>query len=148
VKPAILISALLLFSILMEAQSDSIPSIPIPTAPGKEELYNRGLVSYKAGQYSEALLSLDSALFLDSTLTDARYVKALSLEKSGNLKKALREFQEIDKRNPGYGDIDKRIRSYYLTVYLSKNWYYMIALLLITVLIITLVGKSVSYRKF
>jgi hypothetical protein len=74
-------------------------------------------------------------------------MKALSLEKAGEFQKALSEFEEISKRNSGYADIDKRIKSYYFTVYLSKYWYYMLAMLLITVLIITLVGKSFSYRK-
>jgi tetratricopeptide (TPR) repeat protein len=147
VKVPFLIFNLLFSSILLEAQSDSIPSIPIAVEPGKEELYNRGLVYYKAQDYSEAILSLDSSLALDPEFIDARYVKALSLEKAGEFEKALAELEEINKTSPGFGDVDKRIRSYYLTVYLSKYWYYMIALLLITVLIMTLVGKTISYRK-
>jgi tetratricopeptide (TPR) repeat protein len=138
---------LLLISYLAEAQSDSTLSIPSDPILTKEEVYNRGLVYYKAEQFSQAILTLDSCLEMDSTFTEARFLKALSLEKSEDFTNAFKEFERINKESPGYHNVDKRLKSYYFTVYLSKYWYYMLAILFVTVLIITLIGKSVSYRK-
>jgi tetratricopeptide (TPR) repeat protein len=147
VKLTILLSALLLSSILLKAQTDSIPSAPILQSPTKEEFYNRGLVLYKAQQFADAILTSDSCLALDSSYTDARYIKAISFEKAGDFQKALNEFERIKKEKPDYPNLDKRIKGYYFTVYLSKYWYYMLTMLLLTVLIITLVVKTVSFRK-
>ena len=80
---------ILFSSSVSEAQTDSIPSDTIPqTVISKEDLYNRGLVYYKAAQYPEAILSLDSCLDIDSFFTNALYLKAVSLEKSGYLKES------------------------------------------------------------
>jgi tetratricopeptide (TPR) repeat protein len=146
VKVIILI-CFLLSAVGLQAQFDSTLAISISPSPTKEELYNRGLVFYKSEQFTQALPVLDSCLALDSSFADARLIKALVLEKTENLDEALSELQRIKSEQPGYPGIDKRIQSHYLTVYLSKYWYYMLAILLITVLIITLVGKSVSYKK-
>ncbi len=129
------------------AQTDSIAETIVEPDANKAIHYNRGLEFYSRDKYPEAILSFDSCLLLDSSFIDARFMKAITLEKAGNLTEALNEFKRIKNKNPRYDDIDKRIGNYYLTIYLSKNWYYMITMLFIVVLIMAIVVKTVAYKK-
>ncbi|HLP49619.1 MAG TPA: tetratricopeptide repeat protein [Chitinophagales bacterium] len=113
----------------------------------KEPYYNRGLCLYELKQYNKALADFDKALAIDSSLTDAKYMRALSLEGNGNVKEAVIEYEKLSEGDTKYTLLNKRIKSYRLSVILSKNWYYMIAMMLVVILLMAVVAKSYSYRK-
>ena len=144
------IVASLFFSMLLEAQSDSIiPSFSVHQDTfSKAECYNRGLNFYQAKEYLQAVLRFDSCLSVDSSFTDARFVKALSLEKQGDLEVAITEFERIQAESPGYDEVDKRLGNYYLTEYLSKNWYYMLAMLFVVILFMVVVARFIPHKKW
>lgn len=148
-KIIFLIVTCLFFSKLLEAQSDSITiSLPVQEDTfSKAACYNRGLNFYQAKEFLQAILCFDSCLTVDSFFTDARFAKAISLEKQGDLKSAVTEFERIQAESPDYDEVDKRLSNYYLTKYLSKNWYYMLAMLLLVVLIMAAVVKSTTYKR-
>lgn len=126
--------------------SDSISAIRNDTLY-KAACYNRGLNLYKAEKFPEAVLCFDTCLTFDSSFTDARFIRALSLEKKGDLKEAMMEFERIKKKSPDYDQLDKRIKNYQLTVYLSKNWYYMLAMLFVVILLMAVVVKAIAYKR-
>lgn len=113
----------------------------------KEPYYNRGLCLYELKQYDKALADFDKALAIDTSLKDAKYMRALSLEGNGNVKEAVIEYEKLSEGDTKYTLLNKRIKSYRLSVILSKNWYYMIAMMLVVILLMAVVAKSYSYRK-
>ncbi|MES2619922.1 MAG: hypothetical protein V4615_03645 [Bacteroidota bacterium] len=135
---------------LLEAQNDSLPAPPSFNTDTltNAECYNRGLNFYQAEEFLQAGLCLDSCLMLDSSFVEARYLKALSLEKQGDLKGAMAEFERIKAERPGFEDIDKRLNTYYITTYLSKKWYYMLAMLFVVILFMVVVARFVPHRKW
>ena len=144
------IVACLFFSIPLEAQGDSILSSLTfeQDTLTRAKCYNQGLNLYEAKEYLQAVLCFDSCLTLDSSFTDARFIRALSLEKKGDLKEAMMEFERIKAESPGYDEIDKRLKTYYLTMYLSKNWYYMLAMLFVVILLMVIVARFVPHKKW
>lgn len=135
---------------LLEAQSDSITTtFPLQQDTfSKADCYNRGLALYNSKEFLQAVLCFDSCLAVDSSFTDARFVKALSLEKQGNLESAVAEFERIKADSPGYDEVDKRLKNYYLTKYLSKNWYYMLAMLLVVIILMVVVARFIPHKKW
>ena len=134
--------------------AEILQHVPRQTAPdsssksnGKESYYNQGLNRYQSGKFSEAIFYFDTCLIIDSSFKEARFLKALSLEKKGDLIEAITEFEIIKRDDPLYDDIDKRIKNYHLTVYLSKNWYYMLAMLFLVILFMAVVVKTIAYKK-
>lgn len=135
---------------LLEAQSDSITFFnPVQQDTfSKARCYNKGLTFYEAKDFLQAVLCFDSCLAFDSSFIKARYLKALSLEKQGELKGAMKEFERIKAESPGYDEVDKRLKTYYLTTYLSKKWYYMLAMLFVVILFMVVVARFVPHRKW
>lgn len=135
---------------LLEAQSDSITFFnPVQQDTfAKARCYNKGLNFYQAEDFLQAVLCLDSCLTFDSIFIEARYLKALSLEKQGDLKGAMKEFERIKAESPGFDDVDKRLKTYYLTTYLSKKWYYMLAMLFVVIVFMVVVARFVPHRKW
>ena len=132
----------LLFSIAYGLDSDSVAtdSLPIDISisdntaePKLEYIFNRGLEHYSSKDFLQAVACFDSCLSIADTFTQARFLRALSLEKEGKLDSAFIEYKKIKETNPGYQDIDKRLRNYYITKYLSTKWYYMLAMLRIKI---------------
>ncbi len=109
----------------------------------KEGYFNRGLAYYHAAKYPEAIADFEECLRLDNSFQDAQYMKAVTLEKKGDLEKAVAEFEKLGT----YKEADKRIKNYRFSVYLSENWYYMIAILLLVIILLAVVTKTLSYRK-
>ena len=144
------IVASLFFSMLLKAQGDSTSSTSFIQQDTftKAECYNRGLTFYEAQGFLQAALCFDSCLTFDSTFTDARFMKALSLEKQGDLKEAMAQYQRIKAESPGYDEVDKRLKTYYLTKYLSKNWYYMLAMLFMVILFMVIVARFIPHKKW
>ena len=144
------------FRLFMGSAEDFIPdtsyisisdTAKFQTIESKENLYNRGLKFYQSGNFSQAVLCIDSCLSLDSTFTGARFIKALALEKEGNLIGAISEYEKIKEKMPENAEVDKLLKKYYFTTYLSKNWYYMLAMLLILIILMAIVVRSLSYKK-
>jgi tetratricopeptide (TPR) repeat protein len=111
----------------------------------KEGYYNQGLCLYYSGKYEQAIALFDTTLTLD-TSTNARLMKALSLEKTGRLEEALKVLEQLDKSHSVYYTISKRIHNQQLATFISRNWYYMIALLFITVVFMVLLGRAVTFK--
>jgi len=114
----------------------------------KEGYYNRALCLYQSKKYDEAITGFEQCLKIDSCYTQARWMKAQALQQMGKGKSALTELKNAiilcEDNNVGVTDINhtgKRIRLYIFAVYISKNWYYMIAL---TFLFIVLMGVSIK----
>ena len=113
----------------------------------KESYFNRGLCLYYTEKFNEAILDFNECLLLDSVFDEAQFLKGLSLQKTGELKAAMYEYQNIHERNTAYGLLDKRIKNYRFAVYLSTRWYYMIVMAVLLLLLITLVVNLSSSKK-
>ncbi|MFN8321454.1 MAG: tetratricopeptide repeat protein [Chitinophagales bacterium] len=113
----------------------------------KEGYFNRGLCLYKTDKYSEAILDFNDCLQVDSELVAARFLKAMSLQKRGDLLEAMNVLEGIMQSDATIYSVSKRIKNYQLAVYLSTRWYYMLAMGLILILLMILVINIFSSRK-
>ena len=113
----------------------------------KEGYFNRGLCYYKTKQYSNAIPDFEKCLQLDSTLSDALLMHALCMEHTGQLKQAIAEYEKLKETGTNSTLLNSRIKSYRLSVLVSKNWYYMVAMMLLVILLMAVVAKSYSYRR-
>lgn len=110
----------------------------------KEGYFNRGLAFYHSARFQEAISDFDECMLMDSSFLDAQYMKAITLEKSGDLEKAISEFEKLGT----YKEADKRIKNYRFSVYLSENWYYMIAILLLVIIFLAVAARTFSYKEW
>ncbi len=108
----------------------------------KEAYYNAGLCLYHLHKYELATQDFDACLRLDSGFNDAHYMKGLALQNTGNLKPALTEFEKTENKN-----FKQRIKWYQLSVLISKNWYYMVAIMFIIIVLFAIVSKSMAYKR-
>lgn len=113
----------------------------------KEGYFNRGLCLYKTEQYSEAILDLGTCLQMDTFFSVAFFLRGLCEQQSGNLEQAMQTFSEISGDEARLFSTQKRLNNYHLSVYLATRWYYMVAMamsliVLITVLISMLTKKN------
>ena len=108
----------------------------------KEAYYNRGLCLYHLHKYVQATQDFDACLRLDSGFNDAHYMKALALQRNGNIKPALTEFEKTENKN-----FEQRIKWYQLSVLISKNWYYMVAIMFVIIVLFAVAAKSLDYKK-
>lgn len=113
----------------------------------KEGYFNRGLCLYKLGKYSEAILDFDQCLRIDSSFSEGHLLRGLSLEKRGDWKDALTEYEGLSSQDTYSALLERRIKIYRISVILSKNWYYMIAMMLLVILLMAVGVKSVSYKR-
>jgi tetratricopeptide (TPR) repeat protein len=113
----------------------------------KEGYFDRGLCFYKLGNDTLAISDLDNALKLDSAFSDARLLKILVLQHKGDYKSAYTEFSMLDTTYAGYIALKKRIQHYRLAVLISNNWYYMIAIMFMVIILFAVASKTMSYRK-
>lgn len=129
-------SALLVYNQLIEEYPDTLSLY-----------FNRGLCYYKLNQPAKAVADFDYVLMHDSLHKEALYLKALSLEQSGKQPAALNTLEKLYELDKNYNDVAKRIKNYRLAVYLSRNWYYMIAMaLLVIIFLATVVTLKTSRR--
>lgn len=112
--------------------------------------FNRALAYYHSQQYDSAEADLNRSIILDEPCphcNEAIYIAALIQEEKGNLQRALSLFEDIQKDSPDYKDVNKRIKRYHLSVWISKYWYYMIAMALITFIVIALLSSVLSSKR-
>lgn len=110
----------------------------------KESYFNRGLAYYHSSRFPEAIADFDECLKMDTDFKDAQYMKAITLEKSGALNAAISEFEKLG----DYKEANKRIKNYRFSVYISENWYYMIAILFLVIILLAVVAKMLSYKDW
>lgn len=114
----------------------------------KEGYYNRGLAFYRLSYFNSAAKDFEQCLQMDSSFNDAQYMKAVSLEKQGKVRKSIHELEQVKARNRDYDEVDKRIKNSRFAVYLSETWYYMIAITLLFIVLIAIVSRSAFFRRW
>jgi len=116
--------------------------------PDKKEAYfNRGLCYYKMGKLDSAQRDFTACLQIDSVFDDARFMKVITLQKQGNWHGAFIEFKKLNTNYAGYNELKKRIRYHNLSVLVSRNWYYMIAIMFLFIILVGVVAKSYAVRR-
>ena len=113
----------------------------------KEGYYNRGLALYNTGRYAEAVADFDKCLVLDSGFVEAQFMASKALEKKGKLKGAITELERLRAKNNDYDQVEKRIKNYRLSVYISENWYYMLAMMLLFIVLVAVAAKAFSSKR-
>ncbi len=109
--------------------------------------YNRGLCYYSLRQYEKAIKDFDQSLLSDSLFKDAWYAKALALEKKGDKSASRQVFNKLYAIDKNYDEVAKRIKTDRVAVYLSRNWYYMIAMaVLFIIFLATVITVKTSKR--
>ena len=69
-------------------------------------------------------------------------MQVLSLQGLGHWDGAYIEFKRLNTNYTGYNELEKRIRYHNLSVILSRNWYYMIAIMFMFIILVGVVAKS------
>lgn len=110
--------------------------------------FNRGLCYYKLNQPKEAIADFDYVLTQDSVNKEALYLKALSLEQKGEREASVKVLERLRAIDENYNDVGKRIKKYRLAVYLSRNWYYMVAMALLVIIFLATVVTLKTSRRF
>jgi tetratricopeptide (TPR) repeat protein len=127
----------------------SIYSQLIEEYPDTLTLYfNRGLCYYKLNQPKEAITDFDYVLTQDSVNKEALYLKALSLEQKNEREASVKALERLRAIDENYNDVGKRIKKYRLAVYLSRNWYYMVAMALLVIIFLATVVTLKTSRRF
>jgi len=113
----------------------------------KEGYYNRGLSYYHLSRFSGALQDFNACLQIDSVFDDARFMKVLILQRQGNWQGASDEIKRMNTSYTGYKELQKHIHYHNISVILSRNWYYMIAIMFLFVILVGIVAKSYYFFK-
>lgn len=129
-------SALSVYNSLIEEYPDTLPLY-----------FNRGLCYYKLNKLNQAIADLDFVLAHDSANKEALYLKALCLEKKGEQEASVKVLQGLYAIDQNYNDVAKRIQNYRLAVYLSRNWYYMVAMALLVIIFLATVVTIKTSRR-
>jgi len=108
----------------------------------KEGYYNRGLSYYQLKKLPQALNDFNACLQIDSVFDDARFMKTSTLQAMGEWQNAFIEFSKLNTNYAGYKELKKAIRYHNLSVYISRNWYYMIAIMFMFIILAGIVAKS------
>lgn len=129
------------FTSLIQAGSDSLELLH----------FNRGLAYYYTQQYDSATKDMERYILLAQApaahTNDAYYISGLMAEERGYWDGANVLYEEIQKTDGDYKDVNKRIKRYHLSVWVSKYWYYMIAMALITFIVIALLSSVLSSKR-
>ena len=113
----------------------------------KEAYYNRGLCYYHLGHYAEAKQDFTRCLQIDSVFDDARFIKTITLQQLGDWSASYIEFKRLNTNYTGYNELKKRIQYHLLSVSISRNWYYMIAIMFLFIIVVAVVAKSYTVRR-
>ena len=113
----------------------------------KEGYYDRGLCYYSLHKLAEAQHDFNTCLQMDSVFDDARYMKILTEQKQGHWEGAIIEFKKLNTSYTGYNGLKKDIRYHNISVILSRNWYYMIAIMFLFIILVGILAKSYAVKK-
>jgi tetratricopeptide (TPR) repeat protein len=108
----------------------------------KEGYYNRGLSYYHLNKLAEAQHDFNACLQIDSVFDDARFMKVLILQRQGKWKSANAEIKSLNTSYAGYNELQKHSHYHNISVILSRNWYYMIAIMFMFVILVGIIAKS------
>jgi tetratricopeptide (TPR) repeat protein len=171
IKPfSVLLSALLIsliFPILIRSQSISIAQVAnsqyeagrydsalvnysrmIAENPAKKEAYyNRGLCYYHLKKFAEAQRDFNTSLQIDSVFEDARFMKTIVLQNNGDWNGSYNEIKRLNTTYSGYKEAKKRIQYHQLSVIINRNWYYMIAIMFLFIILVGVLTKSYAVKK-
>ena len=110
--------------------------------PGRKEgYYNRGLSYYHLNKLALAEHDFNACLQIDSVFEGARFMKAFTLQQQGDWDGANSELKKMNTSYAGYKELQKRIRYHHLSVILSRNWYYMIAIMFMFIILVGVLVK-------
>ena len=109
--------------------------------------YNRGLCFYHLGKWDNALANFNFCIEADSFYAPARFMRATVLEQKGDKEAALAELQQLENISPSYDNVAKRIKIYEIAVYVSRNWYYMLAMAFLLIVLMATVATLKASRK-
>ena len=116
--------------------------------PGKKEgYYNRGLCYFRLNRLDEAQHDFATCLQIDSVFNDARFMEIITLQKKNEWNSSYIEFKRLNTTYAGYNELKKRIQYHQLSVSISRNWYYMVAIMFLFIILIAVVAKSYTVRK-
>ena len=113
----------------------------------KEGYFNRGLCYYRMNKLAEARRDFNSCLQIDSVFNDAIFMETLILQKEGHWTESNIEIKKLNTSYAGYNELKKSIRYHNLSVILSRNWYYMIAIMFLFIILVGVVAKSYAVRR-
>ena len=113
----------------------------------KEAYYNRGLCYYHMNKPVEAAHDFDTCIQIDPVFQDAIFMKCLVLQKQGDWKSSFNEFKLLNTSYSGYNEVKKRIQYYHASVYICRNWYYMIAIMFMFIILVGVLAKTYAIRK-
>lgn len=113
----------------------------------KEGYYNRGLCYFRLNNLADARRDFNTCLQMDSVFDDARFMKILILQKQSDWKSAFIEFNKLNTNYAGYKELKKHGQYHNLSVILSRNWYYMIAIMFLFIIFIGMAAKVYAVRK-
>ncbi len=117
--------------------------------PETKELYfNRGLCYYKMEQLAEADKDFEKCLQLDSSFSAARVMKGLILERHGHIQSAVREYVQLQAPQTSNYLLNNRIKHQQMAVWICNNWYYMVAIMIVLLVLMGIAAKSLSYKKW
>lgn len=114
----------------------------------KDVYFDHGLTMYNSGKFAEAIADFNHSVSLDSQFIDAQFMEAISLERKGELKAAINDLEQIRTKNRDYDEVDKRINNERFAVYIAEKWYYMVAIIFLGIILIAIIAKTVSSRKW
>lgn len=96
--------------------------------PGRKEGYfNRALCLYHIEKYSEAFFDFDESFRMDTALYSALALKALCLEKQGDLNEAMRLYRSLPVADFAYPFL-QRVKTYERATFIASKWYYVLLL--------------------
>jgi tetratricopeptide (TPR) repeat protein len=164
---AVIVIAFLLFPAQLCAQSLSLSQIAnsayqagqfdsalvmysriIAEGPNKKEgYYNRGLCYYKLNRFAQAQSDFTRCLQIDSVFEDAIFIKIITLQKQDDWTGASNEFKRLNTTYTGYKELKKRIQYHLISVSISRNWYYMIAIMFLFIILVAVAAKSYTVRR-
>jgi tetratricopeptide (TPR) repeat protein len=110
--------------------------------------FNRGISKYEQKQYALAIEDFMAASQIDPEDLDAHWYLALSYKAIGDFEKALHHYEAVEFSNPHYQYLwainksELKIRKF-----LSRNFYYMIAIVLMSAVAITLLLKILTGKN-
>jgi hypothetical protein len=99
-------------------------------------------------QLAEADSDFEKCLQLDSSFSAARVMKGLILERHGHIQSAVREYVQLQAPQTSNYLLNNRIKHQQMAVWISNNWYYMVAIMIVLLVLMGIAAKSLSYKKW
>ncbi len=103
--------------------------------------YNLGLTNMNLGEYNDALSALTKVKSIADTLSEIDLLMAKCYERTYQFNTALEAYKNYQKRN-GKADVSKNIMALKATAFIAKNWYYLIASVVLAIIILIMIFRK------